>query len=83
MTRAEKRALLALAIIAAGFFPPATLVTGKPEPFVLGLPLNFLWLAFMVLVTTTVLLLAYRHVSMQDGFPDEKAADDEAGGPQP
>ncbi len=83
MTRAEKRALLALGIIAAGFLPPATLVTGKPEPFILGLPLNFLWLAFMVLVTAAVLLIAYRHVSMHDGFPDEKAAEDEAGGQQP
>ena len=77
MTRAEKRALLALAVIAAGFLPPATLITGRPEPFILGLPLNFVWLAFMVLVTAAVLFAAYCHVSKHDGFPDED------GGPQP
>jgi len=76
MTRAEKRALWALAIVAAGFLPPVTLVTGRPEPLVFGVPLNYLWLPFMVLVTVLSLTVAYRHIAREDGFPDEGDAKD-------
>lgn len=81
MTRAEKRALVALAVIAAGFLPPVTLVTGRPEPFVFGLPFNFLWLLVMTLVTVVALTLAYCHVAREDGFPDEDTDEHRNGGP--
>jgi hypothetical protein len=80
MTRAEKRALWALAVVAAGFLPPVTFLTGRPEPFVFGVPLNYLWLPCMVLVTVTSLTLAYRHIAREDGFPDESGP--EGGDPE-
>jgi len=79
MSPAEKRALWALLFVAAGFLPPVTLLTGRAEPFVLGVPLNFLWLAFMIAGTVVALSLAYRHVARRDGFPDEPAAPREPG----
>jgi hypothetical protein len=42
---------------------------------VLGVPFNYLWLPFMVLVTVACLTVAYRHIAREDGFPDEGDAE--------
>ena len=65
MPHAEKRVAWIPVALAVGFLLPIVF-DGEPMPFVLGLPLNFAWCLFMVLVTSAALGFAYRRVRSDD-----------------
>jgi hypothetical protein len=59
LTRGEKRALVCYALVVVGFMPPVFSWAAGVETRVLGLPFPLFWAGMMVLLTATVMSLAF------------------------
>jgi len=58
LTRGERRCLVLIALVFAGFLPPVTWWANGVQSRVLGLPFLLFWTALMVLVTAALMGLA-------------------------